>query len=291
MSLPSHLASGITTVCRAWAIERLDGVVLGFTDHDTDLTFDGIVFSANSSLTASALQQTTGLAVDNTEATGAIHSDGVAEADLLAGRFDGASVRCWLVNWADPAERAMQFRGTVGEIARAGGAFRAELRGLTEALNQPQGRSYQRDCSAILGDRACGFDLLTPGYFAERVVEEVEDRRVFRFADFTGFDDRWFERGRLRVLSGAGTGVIGSIKNDRLTADGREIELWQSLGPDVAAGDILRIEAGCDRLAETCRLKFANFANFRGFPHIPGEDWLASYPTSGSVKDGGSLFR
>ncbi|MDH2327624.1 DUF2163 domain-containing protein [Cereibacter sp. SYSU M97828] len=291
MTLASHLALGVTTVCRAWAVARADGIMLGFTDHDTDLAFDGITFAASSGLTAMALQQTTGLAVDNTEALGALSDAGVTEADLLAGRFDRAEMRCWLVNWADPSQRSLQFRGTFGEITRTGGAFRAELRGLTEALNQPQGRSYQTGCSALLGDRACGFDLSGPGYSAERAAEQIEDRRILRFADFAGFDDRWFERGRLVVLTGAGAGVVGLIKNDRLSASGREIELWQSLGPDIAPGDMLRIEAGCDKRAETCRLKFANFANFRGFPHIPGEDWLASYPNSGSVKDGGSLFR
>lgn len=291
MTLRSHLQGGVTTVCRAWSVVRADGVVHGFTDHDTDLAFDGVTFRANSGLTARALQQTTGLAVDNTEALGALSDAGMTETDLIAGRYDRAEVRCWLVNWADVAERALQFRGTFGEITRAGGAFQAELRGLTEALNQPQGRTFQRDCSAVLGDRACRFDLNASGYVAELAVEAVEDRRIFRFAELTGFDDRWFERGRLRILTGLGAGVVGLIKNDRLSADGREVELWQSLGPEIAAGDLLRLEAGCDRRAETCRLKFANLRNFQGFPHIPGEDWLASYPTSASAKDGGSLFR
>jgi len=143
----------------------------------------------------------------------------------------------------------------------------------------------------VLGDHDCRFDLGQPGYVAERAVEVVSERRVFRFADFTGFDDRWFERGRLVVLSGAAAGAVGVIKNDRLGASGREFELWQGLGPDVAVGDLVRFEAGCDRFADTCREKFHNFLNFRGFPHIPGEDWLTSFPSSGDVNDGGSLRR
>lgn len=286
-----HLAGGTTTVCRAWAVVRRDGVALGFTDHDTDLAFDGMVFRASSGLSARALQQTTGLSVDNSEAMGALSDASVTETDLMAGRFDGAGVTAWLVNWAAPDQRVMQFRGTFGEIVRAGGAFQAELRGLTEALNQPQGRVYQRDCSAVLGDGQCRFDLSLPGFVAERVVEGIEDRRVFRFADFTGFDDRWFERGRLVVLSGAAAGMVGVVKNDRLSADGRVVELWQALGPEVLPGDLLRLEAGCDRRADTCRLKFGNFRNFRGFPHVPGEDWLTSYPVSGKPADGGSLNR
>lgn len=291
MSVPSalleHLATGTTTTCQAWALTRSDGVVMGFTDHDEDLVFEGILFRANTGLTAKALQQTTGLAVDNTEALGALSDGSVTEEDILAGRFDGAEVRAWLVNWADPSQRVLQFRGTVGEVARSGGAFQAELRGLTEALNQPTGRIYQRTCSAVLGDGQCRFDLDRPGYAVELAVQTVSDGRVFDFDELAGFDDRWFERGVLRVLSGRAVGLVGVIKNDRAQVGGRRIELWEALKLQVAAGDRVRIEAGCDKRAETCRLKFQNFPNFRGFPHIPGEDWLMSYPVRSGRNDGG----
>jgi uncharacterized phage protein (TIGR02218 family) len=290
--LKTHLAGGATTLARAFAVTRKDGMVLGFTDHDRDLNFEGITFRADSGLTAKALQQSTGLAVDNSEAFGALRSDAIVEEDILAGRYDGAEVRSWLVNWMEPAMRVLQFRGTLGEITRTGGAFSAELRGLSEALNQPVGMIYHSRCSAVLGDRRCRFDLAQPGYAAERPVEAVEDGRVFRFASFAGYEERWFEKGRFRVLTGAAAGLVGSVKNDRLQGvTGREVELWQSLGATPASGDMVRIEAGCDRRAETCRLKFANFLNFRGFPHIPGEDWVMSYPSSAGRNDGGSLAR
>lgn len=291
-ALKAHLAGGATTLARAFAVTRKDGAVLGFTDHDRDLSFEGITFRADSGLTAKALQQTTGLAVDNTEAFGALRSDAIAEADILAGRYDGADVRAWLVNWADPDIRALQFRGTLGEIVRSGGAFTAELRGLSEALNQPVGLIYHSRCSAVLGDKRCRFDLDRLGYSEERPVEVVEEGRVFRFVSFAGYEERWFEKGRFRVLTGTATGLVGAVKNDRVHGGaGREVELWQSLGAVPAPGDMVRIEAGCDRRAQTCRLKFLNYLNFRGFPHIPGEDWVMSYPTSAGLNDGGSLSR
>lgn len=288
MTLLDHLATGTTTVARCWRVTRGDGVVLGFTDHDRDLAFEGTLFKAGAGMGGKALSQTTGLAVDNTEAAGALSDAAISEGDLLAGRFDGARVEAWLVNWADVGQRMVQFRGSIGEVAQAGGAFRAELRGLTELLNQPQGRVYQAPCSAILGDARCGVDLTLPGYSEERVVEDVEGGRVFRFADFLGFDDRWFERGRLVVLDGAAAGLVEVVKNDRLSGRARVVELWQALRAPVGPGDRIRLEAGCDRRAETCRLKFANFLNFRGFPHLPGEDWLAAVPRAGDVNDGGS---
>ncbi|MGL4312260.1 MAG: DUF2163 domain-containing protein [Paracoccaceae bacterium] len=287
--LLAHLKSGATTVCRAWALRRRDGQEMGFTDHDLDLHFGGLVFHAATGMSARALQSGSGLSVDNTEAVGALSADAITEADILAGRYDGAEVRAWLVNWAEPAQRVLQFRGSIGEIRRAGGAFTAELRGLTEVLNRPQGRIYQPQCAALLGDAACGVDLEAESFSVNRAAEIVTDRRAFRFVDFVSHADRWFERGRLRVLTGHAAGLIGMIKNDRLSDAGREVELWQELGAEIAPGDMLRIEAGCDKRLGTCRLKFGNIRNFRGFPHIPGDDWLMSYPRRNDNNNGGSL--
>lgn len=287
--LQAHLDTGATTIARAFRLVRKDGVVFGFTDHDRDLTFDGVTFRADSGLTAKAFQQATGLAVDNTEAYGALKSDLITEADILAGRYDGAEVTGWIVNWADVGTRTIAFRGTLGEITRANGAFTAELRGMSEALNRVQGRIYHERCSAILGDAFCGFNLDQAGFSALRAVETLADAQVFTFADFDAYDDRWFEKGALRVMTGAAAGLVGVIKGDRLTGGTtRRVELWQGLGLAPAAGDLVRLEAGCDKRMETCRLKFANLLNFRGFPDMPGDDWVMSYPGGTELRDGGS---
>ena len=123
MTLIAHLGLGATTVARAWAVTRRDGVTLGFTDHDRPLSFEGVAFSPDSGLEARAVIAGTGLAVDNAEALGALSSDAITEGDIEAGRYDNAAVRLWHVNWADVAERSLRFRGTLGEIRRGGGAF------------------------------------------------------------------------------------------------------------------------------------------------------------------------
>lgn len=287
-ALETHLDTGVTTTCRCWALSRRDGVVMGFTDHDTVLAFDGISFKPDTGLNALALQQSTGLSVDNTEALGALSDSAIREDEIEAGRYDGAEVRAWLVNWADVDTRQLQFRGTIGELKRAGGAFEAELRGLTEALNVPLGRTYQKSCSAVLGDEECTFDLDTPGYVSERAAEVVTDRRVFRFADMAGFAPDWFRHGVLKVQGGAASGLQGMIKRDIVEGDARVIELWHPLGAEVAAGDLLRIEAGCDKRMPTCQFKFNNLLNFQGFPDISGDDWTISDPTRSPRLDGGS---
>ena len=147
-TLYAHLKSGATTVARAWYIERRDGFALGFTDHDVDLSFDGMTFRAAAGMTAKVLHQTSGLAVDNTEALGVLVDDRISENDINAGLYDHAIVQSWLVNWQNPDDRKLVFKGRVGEIRRQGQAFDAELRGLTEQLNQLQGRVFQKQCTA-----------------------------------------------------------------------------------------------------------------------------------------------
>lgn len=276
-ALQAHLASGATTVSRCWAVDRQDGVAMGFTDHDRDLTFEGRVFRASTGLTAAALEQVTGLAVDNSEASGALTSDGITEADIAAGRYDGAEVRSWLVNWADVSERMLRFRGRIGEIRRAAGAFEAELRGLTDLLNIPSGRVYQAGCSAMLGDASCGVDLTGPDFAREVEVVSVAGTILTLGASLADRPERWFERGSVMVLTGPAAGLVGHVKADTGTAE-RRIELWQDLRAELRAGDRVRLVAGCDKRVESCAVKFDNILNFRGFPHIPGEDWLIAVP-------------
>lgn len=283
-----HLQTGHTSLCHAWLVTRADGVVFGFTDHDQTLRFDGLTFRAETGLSAHALQQTTGLSVDNTEALGALSDSALTEADIKAGRFDGAEVQAWLVNWANVEDRVCVFRGHIGELRRAGGAFEAELRGLTDVLNQPMGRVFQKPCGAILGDAACGVDLTQANHRAEVTLEEVEDARVFRFLGLEAYASGWFQFGTLTVLSGEALGLSEPIKRDTVDDGVRVIELWHPLRAALATGDRLRLEVGCDKQATTCRNKFSNLINFQGFPDLPGDDWTYLDPSRAGQMDGGS---
>jgi uncharacterized phage protein (TIGR02218 family) len=288
-ALAAHLGGGLTTVCHAWAITRADGEVFAFTDHDLPLRFAGYSFRADTGLSALALAQSTGLSVDNTEALGALSDTSLREDEIEQGRFDGAQVRGWLVNWADPAQHWLNFRGTLGELTRAGGGFRAELRGLTEGLNRPLGRVYQKPCSAVLGDGQCRFNLAKAGYTRTLAVQTVEGARRFVWQGFPAFDTDWFLRGRLEVVSGPATGLWGTVKSDRIEGGARVIDLWEPIRGLVVAGTQVRLVAGCDKRVETCRLKFNNFDNYQGFPDLPGEDWVVSVPGTSKVNSGGSL--
>lgn len=284
MSVAEHLAEGGAHVCRAWAVVRTDGVSLGFTDHDRDLEFDGIRFAADSGLTATALEQSTGLSVDNSEAIGALSSLAISEEDIAAGRYDGAEVVSWLVRWDNVSEREMTFRGHIGSITREGGAFTAELRGMTDRLNQPGGRVFQRSGPTDLA--AYGVDVEDPAWSAEAEVVSVQGAEVTVSLP-EAFAAGFFARGALVVLGGDADGLSAHVRRDR--GAGR-LELWERVR-GLAEGDRVRLTAGFDGRFASWMERFGDATDFRGFPHIPGEDFLMSVPRRDGINDGGSLNR
>lgn len=286
--LQARLDGGATRLCRCWRVDRRDGTKLGFTDHDEDVIFDGVVFRAGTGMNASALQSATGLSVDNAQATGALSDASIGEADVLAGRYDGARIRHWLVDWQDPGLRVLLFAGSFGEIKRQDRAFEVELRGLAEPLNSPVGRSILRTCDRRLGDSRCGVDGNAAVFSGEGVVLGGGTWGALVADGLDGFADGWFTHGVLTWLSGANLGDRLSVKLDRVESGRRELWPWQAPGQPVVAGDRFRVVAGCDKSAATCRTKFDNLVNFRGFPHLPGDDWVTAYPTDGAMNDGSS---
>lgn len=280
----SAFTQEVTTLARLWSVTRSDGIVLGFTDHDGDLEADGIVFRAASALGAQAVERATGLSVDNASVFGALTAAEISEADIAAGRFDGAEIRHWIADWTAPERRVEIFRGTVGEIRRGRTAFEAEVRGASAALNTTVGRVIQRRCDAALGDGRCGVDLSDPGFRAVVTIAEALGDGRFAVHGLSGFEPGWFLHGRMET----GAGAASAIREDGIVGGKRVIAPWTPL--PLQPGAAVTVIAGCDKRLETCRDRFANLMNFRGFPHVPGEDWLINPPRSDAQNDGGSLF-
>lgn len=292
-SIPSkmlaHFQTGATTICRCWRVERGDETVMGFTDHDEDLEIDGTTYQASTGFDAATLQTSAGLSVDNSAAVGALSAVGITEADIVTGKYDGAEIVQMLVNWQDSSQSLIIFRGSLGEVVRGDGSFEAELRGLAENLNHAIGRSYLRQCDRRLGDAKCGVDVTDPAFSRDAAIDHVDGTPDICVSGGGDFGDDWFSHGRMVWVTGANAGLISDIDSDRLDGALRVINLWQPPHHPVNQGDEVRLIAGCDKRANTCKAKFANFANFRGFPHLPGEDWVTAYPVSANANTGGSI--
>lgn len=178
----------------------------------------------------------------------------------------------------------------IGAVTRQIGQFQAELRSLAARLSEPQGRIYNRRCDAIVGDPRCGIDLALPRYRAEGLVASVEDATRMTLSGVAGFADGYFARGSLVFLDGPNSGTAVDVDGHSTRGAVTQLTLWLPLSDAPEIGTRVVLTAGCDKAFTTCRAKFANAANFRGCPHMPGADFAYTYADGTSLHDGSPLF-
>lgn len=157
--LVARIESGAARLCHAWVLRRVDGTVLGFTDHDRDLVVDGVTCRAASGWTAGAADSAVGFSAGSAAVAGGLDDAAITEADVEAGQYDGASVSLWRVDWTGGVAGVRLWTATLARIRRDGAAFTAELEGPLAKLERVVGRTYGRECDAVLGDGRCGIDL------------------------------------------------------------------------------------------------------------------------------------
>lgn len=160
--LESHLAGGLTTVATCWLVTLTNGTIKSFTDHDKDIVFGGRTYLAASGFNASDIASSSDLNTDNLELIGLLNSPSITEDDLLAGVWDYAACRIFIVNWANLTQGAGKERaGTIGEVTLERGQFKAEFRGKMQRYSRSVGFPEGPGCSANLGDDRCKKDLTT----------------------------------------------------------------------------------------------------------------------------------
>lgn len=158
--------------------------------------------------------------------------------------------------------------GEIGGVSIDGSGFSADLRGAAARLDEPVCPSTSPECRASFGDKRCRVDLagrtrvvtVTTASGNELTIEETIDER--------------FVLGRARYLTGDNCGLVSTI----LAATGSLIQLRDLPRAALEAGCRIELREGCDKRFATCLSRFANAANFRGEPHLPGTDFLTRYP-------------
>jgi hypothetical protein len=213
--------SGAAKLCHIWIITRKDNVKLGFTDHDRDLSFQGVTCEAKTGFTSGAITSSLGLEASDMAISGVLSTDALKASEIEQGLYDGADISQFVIHWAtlnafnEPSECVPLMSGQLARLECRGGLsdqgqFIAHIEGPAARLNQVIGRRFTPLCEAALGDMRCG------------------------------------------LSSGA---ILGRV---------------------------------CDKRFGTCKTEFQNTLNFRGFPDLPGEDFITLYPREGDVLDGRS---
>lgn len=292
-ALAAHLATAETTLCRAWRVTCRDGFRLGLTEHDQVLVFAGTRFEPGTGFAATEASSASGLAAPGAEVRGGFSSEAITEADLAAGRYDGARVECFLVNWqAAEDQHALVTVQEIGEVSRAGPGFSAELRSFAHRLQQPEGRIYNRRCDADLGDARCRVDMGVANRRVSGVVAGVLAADRLTVSGLPDLAEGHFRLGHLSFDGGLLAGRRLAIEESSAVVGGLvTLRLWLPLEARPAAGDAVTLTVGCDKSFAACRDKFLNPLNFRGFPQMPGSDFAYSYVSGDSTHDGGVLYR
>lgn len=270
-NLKTHLQGEALTVCTLWKITRADATVFGFTDCSRDITYSGTDYLAATGHTPSSIKTTSTLGVDNLEVASVLDSSTITEADIQAGLWDFAQVEIMLVNYLSLADGHMMLRkGWFGNVKTGRNNFIAELRGMMQPLQQTIGRVYTPACDAVLGDARCGVTL--GSYTVTGAVTTATSARVFTDTARTEADG-YFDGGLITWTSGNNDTYQMEVKTS--TAAG-VITLQQEMPNATVIGDTYSLSAGCDKLLATCKTKFSNVVNFRGFPHVPGQDKMVA---------------
>jgi uncharacterized phage protein (TIGR02218 family) len=290
-ALAAHLSSGATTLCTCWKIERRDGGTLGFTDHDMDVQFNEMTFTAGTGLEGSSSETLLGFAASGSENKGILRAGSLEAQDLANGLYDGATIDTWRVNWRNPSEHVLLDKAWFGQVRRTGEAFTVELRSVSSLFDQPAGRLFQTSCNAELGDARCGVDMNDPQRSLIATVTSVSSGSMIELSSVP-FATGLLNGGKLEVLGGPLTGQTREIESNSVQGGKSFIRVWQPFATEIAPETEVRVSMGCDKSIATCRDRFGNQQRFRGFPHMPGNDALLSHAVGSSAKmDGGSLFK
>lgn len=266
-------ASTCGTLVHGIRIRRKDGTILGWTEHDRDATVtvfgESLELLANPGFTLSSLVSTAGLGVDNATCE-VIAGEEITRADILAGRWDKASVYLFRYNWKDPAAGVVPVkRGHFGNFAPKLGSFSVEFRDLRQALQFNSTWVLQETCRWRLGDSRCTKDLA--GFTHAGTVTAVASQYQFTAAALAQADD-YFGEGEVEWLTGANAGLRHKV---RAFASGGVFTLAEAAIYSIGVTDTFIPIAGCrKRRTEDCVGKFDNVLNFGGEADKPLRDEL-----------------
>jgi uncharacterized phage protein (TIGR02218 family) len=259
----------LTSVAMCWRIERLDGAGLGLTSHDEAVTSEGVDSLPSPGMMPASIKRQLGLEPHSGEVAGALSADTLSDNDLAVGRWDGAQVRLTAIDWRNSdADAAQLLAGELGNVAINDVGFTADLQGAAVKLDRSVCPATTAECRAAFGDKQCRVDLA-----GRTAVGSVVSAAGAELTLNSAFDER-FVLGRLRYMSGANCGLATVV----LAVSGSVVQVRDLPRAPVEPGCKVELREGCDKRFQTCVDRFANAANFRGEPHLPGNDLLTRYP-------------
>jgi uncharacterized phage protein (TIGR02218 family) len=271
-----------------YEFQFLGGTTNFFTALDVPITYGGNIYLANSiRIDGLKYKIAVGLEVDEQDIViSAFPGELLGGVDCLPGIAEGLLDGAYLIRkrgfWQrntgiaavdftqyDPVGVVTLFTGRVSQISKLG-RTRAEVKVKSPLvlldIDMPR-NTFGPGCQWELFSPGC--TLARPTFSNAFVVGSATDTVITPAGGVSpnlGADSLpYYAQGRVTFTSGDNVGLIASID----TNDATTITLRFPLNIIPATGDQFSASAGCSKTSATCTTKFANLANFRGFPRVP----------------------
>src|SRR4249920_449637 len=179
--LLSAIQSGATSLCNLINITDAIGGTLALTDHIQDLTVSSVTYLARPGMRVSLMKTSGNMEIDNYEIEGYFVTGVVTMADLLKGRFTGARVRRYIVNYDNLSAGVLQIGdGNVSRVEVADNAFKVQVLGKMWRLSQPVGRTVAKRCDVeTLGDARCQFNVASTATYGTPFTQTLTVSAVY----------------------------------------------------------------------------------------------------------------
>jgi uncharacterized phage protein (TIGR02218 family) len=268
--LKAGLASGKR--CYLVKVTTITGVVYGFTNHDSQIDYLGVIYTPTG-----GLEQLDSYYTDNAEVSGTKLKMAYVDVDetlVRAGVFDNADYVVLRVVWDDLSLGAYEHDvgklgiGTWNEVQMNHESF-----GFERELVKPLGIQHTAKCPHKLGDAlsaekpgACTVNLTA---FTETgmSVTGINVQRMKVVVSNSGRSNKFFEHGRVTWLTGNNAGTISPVKNHS-TGGSETINFSIPTKLPIQVGDTFDAVAGCDQTFPQCNVKFNNGINYGGDPFM-----------------------
>lgn len=261
--LKKSLSQEVTTIATCFELSLKDQRIFGFTNIDVDLEIGGIKYLSQSGFYPSSLHLNNKHKSDHFEVLGVLDSNTLSEKEIMAGVYDGAKFKIFLVDYLNLLAGSVILKtGFISSIEIKGNQFIAKTISLMQSLDREIGALYSPLCRAKFGDEHCKMCKSDFTFFGK--IEEVLSPVLFK--DSTRNEsENYFQFGEIEFQTGANKSEVFDIRSSKENV----IELMLPASYTMQKGDSYKIVRGCDKQFSTCINKYNNALNFRGEPHVP----------------------
>lgn len=276
------------TMCHLWLIRLTDGSELKFASHDKPIEFGGRTYLPMGP-TPQNMQTAEAAEDSDYEIFGFLSHETIRPRDILLGRFDGATVLQYVIDWNRPWIWTKKHKWWIKSIAVDGDMFKADVGGLEQFLEIKTGRYYEKECEKAFTGTECkatGFSLTSqtvsavPSSAGGSINGITRDARAMRVVtgqipDLPTGVFPPFAYGSVNFLSGSNKGKSIQIADSQyveqspLADSYLDITLSTPAPFPIRVSDTLDIFSGCDGSFTTCKLVYDNTINFGGIHRMP----------------------